>query len=529
MRVASRVHFAGERMLAITPCRDGISDRFPHAAFVVRVPADRWFEIAITTDPRLLLPAHRHHRRADNFATSRAGGLLRAPGGAATYFIPPDQLRRFVGARRLYFAVGSYRTPEGRDPVLTIDDRLGGGVPSIRIGGDFTGRTLPRTPAPAPGTARYGSGGDALVWGGDVALGRRVAPAPAPAISRGLDLGVSAFPSRYADPFTADARLQSCLDDAFADMRSSFPAFAARRLPLALVALSDDGGTANKFAANLPDDMDFIASLAKVSALYASYELRRAVTEVARAGTWSTANDLWQLLNHELDPQITSAVASIPDHAAPRYREIFDLDHAAANPGTGVDFTAAYKGWLDGMIAHGQNDPSGQCIRRLGFQYINGALAAGGFYDAAASVGSWLTGDFVNTPLRLADSKNDQLVGQAGTPRTVAKMFTLLGQRAVVDFMSSDEMLALLHDSIPNDPPWISRVGGVGYTVQYNKLGKAPLKAVNGGVDVYSEGTVLRHSGKWFAVAWQNVIWTDEGFTPVARLIDRAITRFLTP
>jgi hypothetical protein len=522
MRVASRVHIAGERMLAITPCRDGISDRFPHAALVVRVPANRWFEIAIATDPRLLLPAHRHHRRADNFATSRADGLLRAPGGAATYLVPPEQLRRFVGARRLYFAIGSYRTPDGNDPVLTIDDRLAG-VASIRIGGDFTGRTLPVPRVAARAVARYGAGGgdDVLAWGGDAVLGRRAA------ISRGLDLGVRAFPSRYADPFTADARLQACLDEAFTDMRATFPTFAARRLPLALVALADDG--ANQFAANLPDDMDFIASLAKVSALYASYELRRAVTEVARNGAWSTAAELWQLLNRELDPQITSAVASIPDHAAPRYREIFDLDRAAANPGTGVDFTDAYKGWLDGMIAHGQNGPSGECIRRLGFQYINGALAAGGFFDAGTGVGSWLTGDFVNTPLRLADSKNDQLVGQAGTPRTVAKMFTLLGQRAVVDFMASDEMLALLHASLPNDPPWISRVPGVGYSVQYNKLGKAPLKPANGGMDVYSEGTVLRHSGRWFAVAWQNVIWTDDGFAPVARLIDRAITRFLTP
>jgi hypothetical protein len=354
--------------------------------------------------------------------------------------------------------------------------------------------------------------------------------------SFGLSLGVSAFPSRYAEPFTADTRLQRCLDNALADLRTSFPTVGARRLPIAIVAMSDEAGQ-NKFAANLPDDMDFIASLGKVAAMYASFELRRAVNEVARMGTWTNGTELWHLLNAELDPQISSAVSTIPVHTTPRYREIFDL--ASATPGTGIGFTSQYQAWLRGMIVDGENGPSGECIRRLGFQYINGALAAGGFYDATASKGTWLTGDFVNTPLRLANSENDQLVGQAGTPRTLAKLFTLVGQRGLVDFMTSDEMLALLQGSVGHSNPWIMRVTDVavqpeparapGYDVRYNKLGVAPLKAANGGHNVYSEGSVLRHSGRWFAVAWQNLLFGDDGFKPVARVIDRTIREFVGP
>ena len=38
-------------MLSITPCRTLISDRFPVASFVVKVPDLRCFEVAYATDP----------------------------------------------------------------------------------------------------------------------------------------------------------------------------------------------------------------------------------------------------------------------------------------------------------------------------------------------------------------------------------------------------------------------------------------------------------------------------------------------
>jgi hypothetical protein len=66
-------------MLSITPVRARISERFPVASFVVTVPPDRYFEVACATDPRLFRAENRHARRATNFATSRLGGLLRAP------------------------------------------------------------------------------------------------------------------------------------------------------------------------------------------------------------------------------------------------------------------------------------------------------------------------------------------------------------------------------------------------------------------------------------------------------------------
>lgn len=157
-------------MVSITACRERISDRFPMASFVVKVPPDRLFEIACATDPRLFAVENRERRTPANFSTSRAAGLLRAPAGEATYLVPPDQLRRFAGARRLYYAVASYRSPQGQDPVITLSrDRLDQ-VPSIQISPDFTGKTLDRgklTREPAP--QRYGGAAAApMMWGGDL-------------------------------------------------------------------------------------------------------------------------------------------------------------------------------------------------------------------------------------------------------------------------------------------------------------------------------------------------------------------------
>lgn len=157
-------------MVSITACRERISDRFPMASFVVKVPPDRLFEIACATDPRLFAAENRDRRTPANFSTSRSSGLLRAPAGEATYLVPPEQLRLFAGARRLYYAVASYRTPQGQDPVLTLSrDRLDQ-VPSIQIGPDFTGKTLDRGRlARGPAPQRYGGAPAApLVWGGDL-------------------------------------------------------------------------------------------------------------------------------------------------------------------------------------------------------------------------------------------------------------------------------------------------------------------------------------------------------------------------
>src|SRR5262245_19172084 len=106
-------------MQSITACQRMVSERFPVASFVVQVPPERLFEIACATDASLFSASERHRRTPKNFFTTRGGGLLRAPAGQATYLLPPEQLQRFAGSRRLYYAVGSYTGARGENPIFT--------------------------------------------------------------------------------------------------------------------------------------------------------------------------------------------------------------------------------------------------------------------------------------------------------------------------------------------------------------------------------------------------------------------------
>jgi hypothetical protein len=159
-------------MVLVHPSRDVISDRFPVASFVVKAPPERVFEVACATDPALFSPQHRAHRTPANFYSSRAEGLMRAPGGQATWLVPSDQLRRFAGASRVYYAVAHYGNARGEDPRLSVSLQDPRSAPYIRLSPDFTGRALDRARfggAAAVAEGRYGKGRAAdLVWGGDL-------------------------------------------------------------------------------------------------------------------------------------------------------------------------------------------------------------------------------------------------------------------------------------------------------------------------------------------------------------------------
>ncbi|HRC57469.1 MAG TPA: hypothetical protein PKU97_16160 [Kofleriaceae bacterium] len=163
-------------------------------------PPDRTFEIACATDPSLFRPEEQHRRTERNFATSRLGGLLRAPAGQATYIIPPQQLRRFAGARRLYYAMAAFRGTRGEDPVLTLaSDRLEQ-TPSIQIAPDFTGKSLDRGRV-EPASARYGAAAPpgSLRWGGDLVLGNPAGSAAASNASSATPAAAAA--TAYDDGF----------------------------------------------------------------------------------------------------------------------------------------------------------------------------------------------------------------------------------------------------------------------------------------------------------------------------------------
>ena len=161
-------------MDSIVPCRRTISDRFPIASFRVRVAEPRYYEVACTTDPRLLHPDYAARRTQENFFTSRSRGLVAVSSGEHTWLMPPEVLRRFVGARRIYYALGTYAGRNGEQPRFTVSPQSLDQVPCLSLSPDFTGRGLDRSRVggrkPASATYGGGSGRSGLRWGGDDAL-----------------------------------------------------------------------------------------------------------------------------------------------------------------------------------------------------------------------------------------------------------------------------------------------------------------------------------------------------------------------
>lgn len=160
-------------MEAIVPCRSTISDRFPLASFTIRSSEPRYFEVACATDPRLFHTDFADRRSPGNFFSSRASGLLVAERGDTTWIVPSHALRRFAGARRLYYALGTYGGRGGEAARFSIAPDAIERIPSIAIAGDFTGRSLDRRRiggVEPPAAAYGGNAGAPLRWGGDAAL-----------------------------------------------------------------------------------------------------------------------------------------------------------------------------------------------------------------------------------------------------------------------------------------------------------------------------------------------------------------------
>ncbi len=98
---------------------------------------------------------------------------MRAERGETAWLLPPDQLQRFAGSQRIYYALATYGGPRGEDARFSIAPHRLEQVPSLSLAPDFTGRTVDRRRIgqPPPSSSSYGgAAAPDLVWGGDIAL-----------------------------------------------------------------------------------------------------------------------------------------------------------------------------------------------------------------------------------------------------------------------------------------------------------------------------------------------------------------------
>jgi hypothetical protein len=282
-------------------------------------------------------------------------------------------------------------------------------------------------------------------------------------------------------------------------------------------------------------EVHYSASLMKVAAMYAAWELRKVVRSVAsELGASTTSAKLLSDVARYLDPQILRQVTTIPAlkgiqnrHALPRYATMFDVVGASTGTGFTVNFSKDYVTALDDMIRISDNGQASAVIHGVGYGFLNGALAAAGFISG--TTGLWLAGDFTKTyPYFRIPCVNDMTDGQGtaqgATVLELAHEFTLISDGLLVDGPSCKEMLDLLARPLTVPEVFISRASGLNFTVTQTKVGLGPLKR---GPLVASEASLLLHtSGKKFVAAWQNL---QGSLDSIGHVVRDTIDAFLKP
>ncbi len=161
-------------MSTIRPTRAEITDRFPVLGFTVNTGGNPLFEVVLTTKPELTGAEQRSGRTNQNFFSSRALGPLRADRGEAVWLVPPEVLKRFAGAEKLFYGLATYadasrnqaevaRTPTPDSPWVNLRGFTGRGS-----------RRMMLSPVTARGRSTGGNGYSkeepgALEWAGDAA------------------------------------------------------------------------------------------------------------------------------------------------------------------------------------------------------------------------------------------------------------------------------------------------------------------------------------------------------------------------
>lgn len=130
-------------------------------------------------------------------------------------------------------------------------------------------------------------------------------------------------------------------------------------------------------------------------------------------------------------------------HRVPSYRNVFALKPVSWGLRVDIAFTPGFDRALEGMIVPSNNAAATTCLYGAGYGHLNGALAAGGFFDPSSNQGLWVGAEFQGGKkcpnLRIV-SRNDGFVAQAGTTRDMAKLvsFRLLDPVNCQDHQSHD-------------------------------------------------------------------------------------------
>jgi hypothetical protein len=366
-----------------------------------------------------------------------------------------------------------------------------------------------------------------------------------------------------ADPTTPAGKLQKALTDAITakasasghghilktrdpnapDFRDIFP------IPFTIADVT--GATPYPVAHYNGDELDFIASEAKLAVLFAAIELRTMLRRFANdLGIISTQVFLDAL--KFLEPKILNKVPLIKDaknvlgqklpikdlQRLPDYTQIFEI--IDSGPQLQINFKGAifaepdpnirkkdydFGRCLFNMIVNSGDETAQNCIDAIGYAFINGALEAGGFFERLTPAdpktfrGLWVGGNYAVERIRGVMSVNDGPAQFAGTTKQFAKLLALVRAGTFADPADPDgDLMQFLLKKAQNGTFGTALSFGFAFTYEMNSLGVAQLGFKNPLADwVFSEVAMVRNENpkqKRYVVAWQNMEFEKKGSGP---------------
>ncbi len=371
-------------------------------------------------------------------------------------------------------------------------------------------------------------------------------------------------------------------------------------VPMSLIAYAKSGDAHTRVGI-YEDEMHFSASLLKAGVMYAAFKLLAEAEALAAAppsGGFANQNAFFAVLKQQFNSaDAVQAIKTAGAGLVPRYSDILKVDGFAGSGKLTVTFVPEFyhsfsedqdlnKKYLDireadslgddsdgnpienarsqaafdriglmyKMIVWSHNKSAGECIRRLGYAYINVKLMEMDLFDKENTKGIWVGGDYVGIVPRVeVDTLNDDKAALVTTTRKMVELFSLI---KLEKLPHSDDIQFLIAEAQQFEPSFISRVPSRLFTVGGVKVGVANLKPNTKplGPDVYSEGIIFswitdgalpdeklpkdRNLSGDFAMCWQNlradIIKADlaghnvsNKFDGIAEVIENAFQDFL--
>jgi hypothetical protein len=257
-------------------------------------------------------------------------------------------------------------------------------------------------------------------------------------------MAIDIFATRFNPPFAVSPSpvfflIDPFTEDIIAGLRKDrrFKDLAVAITDLTLRARRGDGaGFITNTGWNLYD-MRVAGSMLKIVPMFASFRLRENLQIAINQVDSNDKNEVIETIERDWGEVVRTAINGRPDF--PKIREIFTMSGARGS--WNLQFTSNHLAHMKNSIGHSDQASSTVLIKRLGFQFMNGALEAEGLWSQELG-GLWLGTDYSGGNWKIEPRTQRTHVG--ATAVGVATFLTLLEDDRLVGPQASDEMRGIM-------------------------------------------------------------------------------------